>query len=36
MKKSIVAGVCALLLVVAGALYAAQPPAKNVNATGAR
>ena len=31
MKKSIVAGVCALLLVVAGVLYAAQPPAKNVN-----
>ncbi len=31
MKKSIIAGVCALLLVVAGVVYAAQPPAKNVN-----
>jgi F0F1-type ATP synthase membrane subunit b/b' len=31
MKKSILAGVCALLMVVAGALFAAQPPARNVN-----
>ncbi|HLX08753.1 MAG TPA: hypothetical protein VKY89_12915 [Thermoanaerobaculia bacterium] len=31
MKKSIIAGVCALLLVVAGVVYAAQPPARNVN-----
>jgi F0F1-type ATP synthase membrane subunit b/b' len=32
MKKSILAGVCALLLVVAGVLFAAQPPpARNVN-----
>ncbi|HYL06383.1 MAG TPA: hypothetical protein VE075_10105 [Thermoanaerobaculia bacterium] len=31
MKKSILAGVCALMLVLAGVLYAAQPPARNVN-----
>lgn len=31
MKKSILAGLCALLLVMAGVVYAAQPPAKNVN-----
>jgi len=32
MKKSILAGVCALLLVVAGVLFAAQPPpVRNVN-----
>jgi len=32
MKKSIFAGVCALLLVVAGVVFAAQPPpARNVN-----
>jgi F0F1-type ATP synthase membrane subunit b/b' len=31
MKKSILAGVCALLMVVAGVLFAAQPPARNVN-----
>jgi len=32
MKKSILAGVCALLLVVAGVVFAAQPPpARNVN-----
>jgi len=31
MKKSILAGVCALLLVIAGIAFAAQPPVKNVN-----
>ncbi len=32
MKKSIFAGVCALLLVVAGVVFAVQPPpARNVN-----
>ena len=31
MKKSILAGVCALLMVVAGVVFAAQPPARNVN-----
>ena len=30
MKKSILAGVCALMLVLAGVVYAA-PPARNVN-----
>ncbi len=30
MKKSVLAGVCVLLLVVAGAVFA-QPPARNVN-----
>jgi F0F1-type ATP synthase membrane subunit b/b' len=31
MKKNILAGVCALLLVAAGVLFAAQPPARNVS-----
>jgi len=31
MKKSLFAGLCALLLAVAGVVYAAQPPARNVN-----
>ena len=31
MKKSILAGVCALLMVITGVLFAAQPPARNVS-----
>lgn len=31
MKKSILAGVCGLLLAIAGIAFAAQPPAKNVS-----
>jgi F0F1-type ATP synthase membrane subunit b/b' len=31
MKKSIVASVCALLLVLAGIVYAAQPPVRDVS-----
>ncbi len=31
MKKSILAGACALLMAIAGVVFAAQPPARNVN-----